>query len=200
MAKTVKARPNRTADGNRTTTRKNLAVIPYLHRLSHGINNVANRYHVDVVFSVGHKLRQVCPAVHRKLNGGKSDKRLRCAVKHKKKFVDCHTNVVYKIPCSCGKIYIGQTSRCINIRIQEHAQNVKNGTGSHLALHCRKSGCNPSFDRTEILHKHRDQRTREIMEAFYMSLDVHICVSQPSVALSQAEVSYLRDNLPHVHD
>jgi len=31
---------------------------------------------------------------------------------------------VYKIPCSCRKIYIGETGRTVNIRMKEHQRNV----------------------------------------------------------------------------
>ncbi|XP_015124857.1 uncharacterized protein LOC107046694 [Diachasma alloeum] len=34
---------------------------------------------------------------------------------------------VYKIPCSCGKVYIGETGRRISTRIKEHQRCVKNG-------------------------------------------------------------------------
>ena len=30
--------------------------------------------------------------------------------------------VVYKIPCKCGKVYIGETGRCMHERIKEHAR------------------------------------------------------------------------------
>ncbi|XP_023310001.1 uncharacterized protein LOC108904855 [Anoplophora glabripennis] len=33
---------------------------------------------------------------------------------------------VYNIPCSCGKVYIGQTGRHINTRLKEHKSHLKN--------------------------------------------------------------------------
>ena len=29
-------------------------------------------------------------------------------------------NVVYRVPCSCGKVYIGETKRALGTRIKEH--------------------------------------------------------------------------------
>ena len=28
--------------------------------------------------------------------------------------------VVYQIPCKCGKVYIGETQRCLVMRVKEH--------------------------------------------------------------------------------
>ena len=37
---------------------------------------------------------------------------------------DC--NIIYKIPCrDCGKYYIGETSKCINFRVNQHKNYVK---------------------------------------------------------------------------
>uniref|UniRef100_A0A131YZ92 Tick transposon n=1 Tax=Rhipicephalus appendiculatus TaxID=34631 RepID=A0A131YZ92_RHIAP len=68
VAKKVKAGQQESED-NHTTTRKNFAVIPYVHKLSHGIGSVGGGCQVDVVFSVGRGLRQVCPAVRGRLDG-----------------------------------------------------------------------------------------------------------------------------------
>jgi len=44
---------------------------------------------------------------------------------------------VYKIPCSCGKVYIDETGRMINIRMKEHQRDVilKHTTQSALLEH-----------------------------------------------------------------
>ncbi|OCT91952.1 hypothetical protein XELAEV_18015009mg, partial [Xenopus laevis] len=36
------------------------------------------------------------------------------------------SNVIYLIKCPCGLPYVGQTSRCIKIRLNEHKSNIKN--------------------------------------------------------------------------
>ncbi|XP_075539153.1 uncharacterized protein LOC142573775 [Dermacentor variabilis] len=43
------------------------AVVPYIHRLSHGLKNVANRYDVNTVFSAPRKLASMCPLINRRL-------------------------------------------------------------------------------------------------------------------------------------
>jgi predicted GIY-YIG superfamily endonuclease len=37
------------------------------------------------------------------------------------------TDVIYKIPCECGKSYIGETGRTLETRLKEHKRNVSNG-------------------------------------------------------------------------
>ena len=56
---------------------------------------------------------------------------------HKDKILlDMRANVIYKITCSCGEMYIGETRRNIYTRMAEHAKT--SGTnitavGQHLA-------------------------------------------------------------------
>ena len=38
---------------------------------------------------------------------------------------DEQTHVVYSIPCSCNKIYIGQTSNSLKTRIQKHKSDIR---------------------------------------------------------------------------
>ena len=35
------------------------------------------------------------------------------------------TRDIYKIPCECGKVYIGQTGRSIQLRIKEHETHIR---------------------------------------------------------------------------
>jgi hypothetical protein len=48
---------------------------------------------------------------------------------------------VYSIPCSCGKVYIGETGRSMKIRLKEHNVDIKwNRTHkSSLAEHSLKT-------------------------------------------------------------
>ena len=46
-----------------------------------------------------------------------------------------NAGVVYKLNCSCGQSYIGQTHRNLATRIQEHVPNGKQNQESHVAKH-----------------------------------------------------------------
>lgn len=94
------------------------AVLPYVHKLAHGLKNVGSRYGVDVLFSAKHKIGRICPIVDKVLKD--ETVRGKCGVNHRNKYVACVKQVVYLIPLSCGREYVGQTKRCVNVRLREH--------------------------------------------------------------------------------
>jgi len=61
---------------------------------------------------------------------------------------------VYKIPCSCGKVYIGETGRMVNIRMKEHQCDVrlKHVTQLVLSEHNIDTGHQILFDKTTTSH------------------------------------------------
>ncbi|KAG0411314.1 hypothetical protein HPB47_011561, partial [Ixodes persulcatus] len=79
-------------------------VVPYLHALSHNVKRVANKFDVPVVFSAPRKLSRLCTSVNRV-----GPPRVACDVNHRTHYVTCATGVVYQIPLSCGRVYIGST-------------------------------------------------------------------------------------------
>ena len=78
--------------------------------------------------------------------------------------------VVYKIKCTCGKVYIGETGQCIKTRFDEHIKT--SGTnitevGKHLA--CSPT-CTISFEDVSILaYEHRiRKRCILLLESLYI--------------------------------
>lgn len=162
--------------------RSKVSLKPYVHGLSHRIKKVAENYDVKVVFSAQNKIGSVCCMVKQQYekqekNEGKND----CAVRHGKQFV----------VMTCGHVYVGQTGRCINIRLREHLSSLKGRPCTHLALHCNTCGCTPCFDNTVILFKHHHKTSREIVESFHISHQKADCVSHTSVTLLDKELSLL---------
>ena len=158
--------------------------IPYIHRFSHNLKKVTQRYDVKVVFSAPCKLGQICPTLTK-------EKKKSCTKKHVHSYTDCVTHVVYKIPLSCGKEYIGQTGRCFNVRAREHFLNVKNNSGGHLADHCNKCKCTPHFDQATFIKHAKTKTEREIIEAAHIKKSGIKCVSTPSVYLSDKELQVM---------
>lgn len=145
-----------------------------------------------MVFSAQNKIGSVCCMVKQKYEKeGKNEGKNECTVRHGKQFVDCIKDVVYRIPMTCGHVYVGQTGRCINIRLREHLSSLKGRPCTHLALHCNACGCTPCFDNTVILFKHHNKTSREIVEAFHISHQKEDCVSHPSATLLDKELSLL---------
>lgn len=89
--------------------KKKFSVIPYTHRLYHGLKKVASRFRVNVVFSARSKLSRVCTAVNTRASKEVPTSRTGCSVVHGMKFAPCVGSAVYKIPFSCGRSYIVQT-------------------------------------------------------------------------------------------
>ncbi|XP_077507325.1 uncharacterized protein LOC144116482 [Amblyomma americanum] len=170
--------------------RTKAAVIPYLHAVSHKLKRIGNRAGIDIFFSAPKKLHQLCRGVN-----SDTEREPDCVTRHRPRLVDCEKDVVYSIPLSCGSIYIGQTGRCLNTRLQEHKRNLRDPNSGELALHCSKcKGCTPALESTVILRKCRDTTTRLIAEALAISKCADKCVSNPSVCLSEKEMSFLNGN------
>ena len=171
-----------------------IACIQYLHAFSHRMKKVGNRYGVKVVFSSRNKLGRVCAAVDRKVEG-KGKKWNECEVNHREALVECGKGVVYHIPLSCGKCYIGQTGRCVNNRLMDHRASLKAQPSSNLCLHCKVCKCHSLPHGTKVLSRHKDWTTREVAEAFFIHKYGSMCVARPSLTLHKLEIDYLTANL-----
>ncbi|CAN8029037.1 unnamed protein product, partial [Ixodes persulcatus] len=166
--------------------RRKFAVIPYMHGLAHNLKRIAGRCNVDVLFTAPDKLSRLCRAVN------PSDREARaCTTKHRNRYVTCAEGVVYSLPLSCGRRYVGQTGRCLNDGLREHSYNVTSMVSGHLGIHCRDCSCQPQFQQCEVVKRHRDQLTREILEALEIERLGVMCVSSPSVASSRKDINFL---------
>uniref|UniRef100_A0A224Z1C0 Tick transposon n=1 Tax=Rhipicephalus zambeziensis TaxID=60191 RepID=A0A224Z1C0_9ACAR len=160
-----------------------------MHQITHRLKKVGQRMGVRVVSSAPRKLSQLA-----KLTCAAGHKKQLCKTKHRTRFVNCISNVVYRIPLSCGACYIGQTGRCLNDRLREHACNVRSGNDGFLAQHASICGCHVQFDSTTVVKTHKDERTRLIIEAENIARENLTCVSKPSVALSDDELAFLESS------
>ena len=60
--------------------------------------------------------------------------------------------LVYKIPCQCGKVYIGVTGRCMHERIKKHNRDIQLSQTQTLAIseHANKTGHYPLWDKVKF--------------------------------------------------
>ena len=81
-------------------------------------------------------------------------------------------NCVYSIPCSSGKIYKGETSHILNVRLEEHRKAVVRGDieESGMADHIWKEKGNhlPLLDKVEIIDRAEHWRIRRLKESAHM--------------------------------
>ena len=107
-------------------TRKLTTVcLPYDKGLTERIQKICSPYDIGTVFTSGSTLR-----------------RYLFRVKPPTEF-NMIKNCVYSIPCSCGKIYKGETARPLKVRLEEHRKTVvrgeieKSGMADHI---CKEKG------------------------------------------------------------
>lgn len=110
-------------------------------------------------------------------------------------YTECVSRVIYRIPLSCGRVYIGQTGRCFDDRAREHDLAVSGNKGGHLADHCRRCGCVPLLRQTTFFRKAHTRTERETIEAFLIKMAGDQCISTPSIILSDKEVLFMKDSL-----
>ena len=73
--------------------------------------------------------------------------------------------IVYKIPCGCGKFYIGQSGKNLEKRVSQHQYSV--ATGQHCnAISCHTQHCNfpIKWKESEILYRNNNYIERNLIE------------------------------------
>lgn len=158
------------ADSN--NNEKGIVSILYIQSVSHRLKKVWCSCGVNV-FTAANKLGKMCAAVYstypqnEQLQGKKWTDI--CQVKHTadNNFIDRRTGVVYEIPFSCEEIYVGQTARSINQRINEHRKTLSGGMLSNLSLHCRDCNCTPKLDKCTILYMHKNEEACLMVKAWH---------------------------------
>jgi hypothetical protein len=119
---------------------------------------------------------------------------------------------VYRIPCECGKVYIGQTGRSVDIRIKEHQRHIRldHPDKSAVAEHSIDQGHRIKFHNTSILAtktRYMDRIVREVIEIelhpYNINREGGFCLSKSwkpligSLKLSGHNPRTLGDTVPH---
>lgn len=110
------------------------AYMPYFHRITDRIGKLLKKYRIRTIYIPTKKIKDI----------------LRPA---KDKFHPHKKAGVYRIPCSCGQVYIGTTKRSIATRLKEHDRNSRLGQieKSAVAEHAALEGHTIQYDNTEVL-------------------------------------------------
>ena len=95
-----------TANKEPTQEFKSTAVLPYIKGVSEVLRHCLQQQGVCTVFKPDKTLRSHLVRPKDALEPTKRD------------------GVVYKIPCECGKVYIGETGRAMQDRIKEHDRDI----------------------------------------------------------------------------
>ena len=148
-------------------TRKLTTVcLPYVKGLAERIQKIYSPYDIRTVFTSGSTLR-----------------RYLSRVKPPTEF-NMTKNCVYSTPCSCGKIYKGETGRPLKVRLEEHQKAIKVGEIKKLDMadHIWKERGNhvPLWDKVEIIDRDELWRIRRLKESAHM-LGCNGLLSRPSI-------------------
>ena len=139
---------NRVRGGCQEVSRQ-AAFLPFVKGVTDKIGSVLRKYSIKTVYTPLHKVSQ--------------------SLRSPKDYIPFQTPGVYKIDCSCGSSYIGQTKRTIAERVKEHIAAVKNQQTSKSAVaeHLLDTGINHWMElhNPRILSTDRHYHTRLIREA-----------------------------------
>jgi len=80
--------------------------------------------------------------------------------------------VVYKIPCECGNVYIGETGRAMQDRIKEHDRDIRlaRTQTSAVSEHANKPGHLPIWKEVKFIDRDLHWYTRRVKEAIHIRL------------------------------
>lgn len=141
-------------------------VLPYVKGLSEKIRRLASKHNIRTAFKSGSTLRNILTKV--KPDCDQADTK------------EC----IYKVPCECGNVYIGETGRPLSIRIKEHKRNCKQGETdkSRLAEHAWSHSHKILFDKAEPIAKEPNVLKRKIKESAFITGNKNV-FSQQSIQL-----------------
>jgi hypothetical protein len=94
---------------------------PHLDQPDNESNSVAFLLSVGVIFS---RISKVLTR-HNIKSGGLPHMNLSSLLRPIEDHLGLRTPGVYRIPCECDKVYIGQTDRSVDIRIKEHQRHIR---------------------------------------------------------------------------
>ena len=104
----------------------------------------------------------------------KSETTLRCQLVRPKDAADPakQDGVVYRIPCECGKVYIGETGRPMQDRIKEHDRDIRlaRTETSAVSEHAHNTGHKPLWNEVKFIDRDPYYYTRRVKEAIHIRL------------------------------
>ena len=80
--------------------------------------------------------------------------------------------VVYRIPCECGKVYIGETGRPMQDRMKEHERDIRlaRTQTSAVSEHANNTGHNPLWNEVKFIDRCPHWYTRRVKKAILIRL------------------------------
>ncbi|XP_068692347.1 uncharacterized protein [Montipora foliosa] len=133
---------------------KSTAVLPYVNGLSEQPRRCLHQQGIRAVFKSEITLRSHLVRPKDAVEPTKQD------------------GVVYRIPCECGKVYIGETGRPMQDRIKEHERDIRlaHTQTSAVSEHANNTGHTPLRNEVKFIDRDPHWYTRRVKEAIYIRL------------------------------
>jgi hypothetical protein len=147
---------------------ESIAFLPYVGPTFNRINRVLARHNIKSVGLPQQKLSNLLHPI--------------------KDNLELRTPGVYRIPCECGKVYIGQTGRSIDTRLKEHKRHIRleYPDKSAVAQHSFHQEHRIHFNCTSILSTKTRYMDCIIREAIEIELHPHNMNREEGFCLSKS--------------
>ena len=107
--------------------------------------------------------------------------------------------VVYKIPCECGKVFIGETARSLFERIKEHNRQMwlARTQSSDVSEHRSAVGHYPVSDEVKLIDRDPHWYTRRVKEAIHTRLHPDNINRDREMEISEAWMPTIKQRNTH---
>ena len=195
LAKTT--RP--TANNEPTQEFKSTAVLPYIKGVSEVLRRCLQQQGVRTVFKSDTTLRSYLV-------------RPKDALEPKQSQLEVTDHVTYfyllklyntlwpaadndpRIPCECGKVYIGETGRAMQDRIKEHDRDIRlaHTQTSAVSEHANETGHLPLWNQVKFIDRDPDRYTRRVKEAIQIRLHSNNINRENGIEIPEAWMPTIR--------
>jgi hypothetical protein len=144
-------------------------VIPYEKGIFGKFKRIGNRYNIRTIFKTNYTIRNTLMKTR------------------PMSYPQLTAYCIYKIPCECGRSYVGEIDRHLSVRIRENKFNLKNGRldKSKLDQHAFEEGHQISWNEAKILKIEVNSKHRKYKES------VHIACMENPISQTSLEFSHL---------
>ena len=155
---------------------KATAVLPYVKGLSEQLRRCLQQQGVRAVFKLETTLRSQLVRPKDAVDPDKRD------------------GVVSRIPCECGKMYIGETGRPMQDRIKEHDGDIRlaRTETSAVSEHALKTGNKPLLNEVKFIDRDSYYYTRSVKEAIHIRLHSNNINRDSGIEIPEAWVPMIK--------
>ena len=101
---------------------------------------------------------------------------------------------IYKIPCECSKVYIGETGRAMQDRIKEQDRDIRlaRTQTSTVSEHANETGHLPIWKEVKVIDRDPHWYTRRVKEAIHIRLHPNNINRDSGIEIPEAWIPTIR--------